>query len=303
MNKNKSIALTVDVEGEWFELPGEQGTFDVARVKFAVEHLEQLLIQIEDELGVKVPVTWFVRCDDSVEQCTGEISGLLRALDGFISRRIAIGDDFGLHPHLYEFQNGKWVSEKNATKQCEQLERAAVAWEAFFGSSPDLSRMGEAVMNNTLASGIEKLGIKCDSSALSGRKRFDNGFQFDWVNTPNLPYHPSLVDYRRANTNNESSYGFTEIPFTMLPILGPFDKQPLHRYCNLAFRPELIECAINNMMIPDKIIAVVHPHELLLSKNSHPLIANKPASLKDNLTLLHKKTNADFTLLKRLVEN
>lgn len=285
-NKLARIALTVDVEGEWFGLPGEQGFFDVKRAIAAVQHLELLLDRIDSSVETPIPVTWFIRCDDSVAATTGEASGLLQSLDKFIERRAAKGDEFGLHPHLYSCSEGKWIPERVPVLQTEQLERAAMGWEKYFGSTPRLTRMGEAVMNNTIAKCLDVLGVEIDSSALSSRKRFDNGFQFDWTNTPSSPYHPSVEDYRRPAIGEESSRLFIEVPFTMLPIKGPQDKEAVKRYCNLAFNAELIQTALRSIEKPEFIVAVVHPHELLISDHKHPLIAYDPTSIEKNITNL-----------------
>lgn len=298
MKKPAAIALTVDVEGEWFELPGEQGSFDVNRVLAAIQNLEMMLYRMESRIETKIPITWFIRCDDSVAVTTGKASGLLQALDSFIQRRTCMGDEFGLHPHLYCFSQGRWVPEADPDKQKEQIERAAMAWERYFGSPPRLSRMGEAVMNNTIANSLDKLGIEIDSSALTGRRRFDNGFQFDWTNTPTSPYYPSVEDYRRPAVNSEPAHHFVEIPFTMLPIMGPQDKEPIKRYCNLAFKPDLIQNATRMIHKPENFIAVVHPHELLSSSHQHPLIAHDPSSMGENIQNLSSIFGGlDFILL------
>lgn len=298
MRKPTVLALTVDVEGEWFELPGEQGSFDLNRLLMAVGHLETLLDRIESRFGTRIPITWFIRCDDSVAVTTGIASGLLHSLDGFIQRRTHMGDAFGLHPHLYRLSQGKWEPETSPDRQQEQVERAAEAWGKFFGSGPRLSRMGEAVMNDPLATCLAKLGIEIDSSALPGRKRFDNGFQFDWTGTPMLPYQPSVEDYRRPAAHQETAHGFIESPFTMLPILGPNDNEPIRRYCNLAFRPDLIKSAAQAIEMPEHVVAVVHPHELLPSGQQHPIIAYNPAALEENLLQLSSSFgDLDFALL------
>lgn len=292
-----TFSLTVDVEGEWIELPGEQGTFDLGRILTAVQNLEILLERAESEIGAHIPVTWFIRCDDSVAATTGEPSGLLKSLDDFIGRRAEMGDVFGLHPHLYCFSNGSWQSETRPERQVDQLERAAEAWEGYFGSMPRISRMGEAVMNNSLATGISRLGIEIDASALPTRMRFDSGFQFDWSITPVSPYRPSLADYRRPAADDEPSQGFVEMPFAMLPIKGPKDEKPIMRYCNLAFRPELIRSAAENIVPTGGMIAVVHPHELMPG-HTHPIIAFDPDALQKNIAGLKSAfTNLRFVAL------
>ena len=283
MSRKTKVTLTVDVEGEWYELPGEQGAFDVKKVISAVEKLEVLLDNIENRIETRIPVTWFIRCDDSVGVATGECAGLLHSLDKFIERRAIRGDEFGLHPHLYRCIHGKWVTEDVPSYQTAQIERAGIAWQSFFGLTPKLSRMGEAVMNNSIAKCLDDLGIDIDSSALSSRKRFDSGFNFDWTNTPTFSYYPSYQDYRRPAIGEELKHRFIEMPFTMLPIKGPQDKEVVKRYCNLAYRPELIQSAIRSIDKHESIITVVHPHELLISDHKHHLIAHDPSSIGRNI--------------------
>ena len=283
MTAPPAMALTVDVEGEWYELPGEQGFFDLNKVLVAVKSLEALLIRIESDTATRIPVTWFIRCDDSVAVTTGRAEGLLQSLDTFVQRRLDLGDQFGLHPHLYRFNEGNWSSETTPEKQQEQIHRAALAWERHFGALPKLSRMGEAVMNNVIAATLDTLGIQMDSSALAGRSRFDNGFQFDWSTTPTQPYYPAVADYRRPASMEEPAHRFIEAPFSMLPIIGPHDREPIKRYCNLAFKSSLVGSALRRIDRPGHLIMVVHPHELLASKYSHPLISHDPASLQENI--------------------
>lgn len=298
------LSLTVDVEGEWFELPGEQGLFDVNKLHKALQNTEKLIDQIESRIETKVPVTWFIRCDDSVAKVTGKISGLLESLDNFILRRTAKLDEFGLHPHLYSFVRGSWISETDPNMQREQIERAADAWKSYFGYLPRLSRMGESLMNNTIAHTLSVLGLEIDSTALASRKRFDNGFQFDWTDTPNSSYIPSREDYRRPANKGESAHSFIEIPFTMLPIMGLHDDKPINRYCNLAFKSEIIKDAVMKINQPKNIVAVVHPHELLSSNYKHPLIAYNPDSLETNIENLSNIFGGlEFTLLSSCAQN
>lgn len=283
MTASVAVVLTVDVEGEWLELPGEQGKFDIARVLFAVESLETNLHRLEAALGTRIPVTWFIRCDDSVAKTAGDAAGLLQSLEPFIMRRSDAGDEFGLHPHLYRDDHGKWVSETDPARQADQVVRAASAWKRYFGSDPALCRMGEAIMNNVLADALDNIGAVLDSSALPGRKRFDSGFQFDWTGAPTFLYRPARVDYRRPASGGEGERNFLEAPFTMLPIFGPNDNEPINRYCNLAYRPEFVRDAMRRFSRPEYIIAVVHPHELLAVDHQHPLISHDPRSLGENI--------------------
>ena len=279
------FSLTVDVEGEWLELPNEQSLFDIDKVVFAVEKLEHELIRIQDSIGQKIAVTWFFRCDDSVAYTTGKLTGLVQRMDRFIGRCLDKGDDLGFHPHLYQNKSGKWKSEIDPIEQCKQIDRSVSAWTRHFGSRPNISRMGEALMNPVLAEHLDSVGIQIDSSALPGRKRYDSGFQFDWSITPEKLYRPSKEDYRREVKKGENHYGYTEIPFTMLRTKSSIDEREINRYCNLAYRPDIVSEAIKKMKDTSTIVSVVHPHELLPSGRSHAIISNEMSSLSINIKL------------------
>jgi len=282
------LFLTVDIEGEWINLPGEQSNFDVNEVVKAVVHLESLIKVIECNYKIKIPVTWFIRCDDSVASVTGKEEGLLLALDDFIRRRKVLGDEFGLHPHFYVYKDGVWQSEKNHQRQREQLYRAALAWKRYFGVSAKLSRMGEALMNNVISSSLVEIGVELDSSALVGRSRFDSGFQFDWTITPNTYYHPSTIDYRRPANMGEDSDKFIQVPFTMMPIKASYDASPIMRYCNLAYKNKIIKNVLKDLKKLDYVVMVLHPHELIEICDDHPLISHSPSALRENIESINR---------------
>jgi hypothetical protein len=303
-SKQSTFALTVDIEGEWFQHPGEQGVFDVDRIIYAVKKLENVLELIELKIDKKIPITWFIRCDDSVAANTGEASGILQKLEKFIYRRLERGDEFGLHPHLYRLHEGKWLADIQLNLQIDQIERSTIAWQSFFGLRPKITRMGESVMNNSIASFLDIIGIVIDSSALSSRKRSDNGFNFDWSITPFEPYFPSVEDYRRPPKISESKRGFVEIPFTMLPIKGPNDRASIYRYFNLSYKPNLIEAAINCSEKKQSIISIIHPHELMTSQIQHPIISHNYSAVGDNINYLRKYySELDYILLSASYQN
>lgn len=289
MTSATKFSLTVDVEGAWFDLPGEQGAFDESKIVDAVGRLEIQLFEIESVLGRKIPVTWFIRCDDSVAHALGCHEGLLSELDKFIDRRADAGDAFGLHPHLYRMVDSDWVSERDPAAQVRQIERSHRGWCRYFGSGPKLVRIGEALMNDEIAECLDTLEVSIDSSALPGRKRFDSGFQFDWSNTPETPYRPSVLDYRVPANLGAKGRSFVEVPFSMLAIKCAHDETPLNRYLNLAFHPELILDAIDRRAASEPIVAVVHPHELVDSRVEHPLISYSATSLSRNLLALEER--------------
>ena len=141
---------------------------------------------------------------------------------------------------------------------------------------------------------------KFDSTALPGRKRKDDIFNFDWINTPNQPYKPSKKDYRIPA--KKQSRKFTEIPFTMIPIKTFYDKKYYNRYLNLTFDSKLLARGLKKIKCnTKKIISTFHPYELFFKKKKSIFI-NNPNGLKQNLYLIQKKfSKIKFTTIEDLV--
>lgn len=288
MGRPYSLAITVDVEGSWYQRPVEQSEFELNKLKQDLAVLTRELDGLEQELGQFIPVSWFMRCDDSIAarfQCN---HGMLKELSEFIERRNEHGDVFGLHPHLYQLHDDVWSKQIDPQQQYEQLCRSADSWQEYFGTPARLSRIGEATMNEAIARGLQDIGVYYDTTALPGRFRVDADFSIDWQGTPHRPYYPAQADYRRPASNNEPAWSFLEIPFTMLPIQASYDQSPLPRYFNLAFMPELIRQALQRQLPDAPLITVVHPHELTDGGERGKLAAFETNALRANLQTLQE---------------
>lgn len=282
------IALTVDVEGHWDLQPQEQQNFDTAGIRTSLEHLERYLARAEEHFCQDIPATWFIRCDPSIAAAMGAPENFLKHLDDFIERRRRKGDQFGLHVHFYgKDANGRWITETRVGRQAEQLDQAVDGWKRYFGAPPRISRMGECLMSNEIATALDHHGIMIDSTALAKRVRIEDGFHVDWGETPFLPYIPGKKDYRVPVADNaEASYRFVEAPFSMLYVNAPYDKVPIRRYCNLCFKPECVEpglVALKQERHLDRLIAIVHPHEVMRYPNKQSLLADDGEAILQNL--------------------
>ena len=292
------IALTVDVEGSWFDHPHQQRNFDINDVLQGLKILEAALSELEDELAIRIPVTWFIRCDDSVADTLGSAGGLLRQLESFIDRRTQKRDGFGLHPHFYDKSTFE-LEYMGATTQ-QQLEifyRAYGAWRDFFQETPRLSRMGEAIMSSVLSDAIAESDIEIDASGLPGRVVQREGFQIDWQHTPLSPYTPSISDYRIAARTSADAQAYTQAPFTMVPIRTDYDKFPGQRYLNLSYLSHYLCPAIDKLSLVGGLITVIHPHELVSTTKKHALISYSVDCFKNNIRYLYRKFDAEFAEL------
>lgn len=280
------FAFTVDVEGAWLDLPQEQAHFNPQPIVKALAVLENELAHLEVFFEQKIPVTWFFRCDDSVAHSMGCEEGLLIFFKEFIQRRKKMGDLFGLHPHFYKLRDrhsSQWEMEITPSGQRHLLLRAAQAWQRFFQEPPRLSRMGEAIMSLSIAQTLDEIGIQKDCTALSGRKRTGDGFFVDWLGAPEHPYRPCKYHYCQIGTHVASTFSFTEIPFSMIPIQASYDKSSLLRYFNLAYHSELIKNGLSYLKNKRSIVSVVHPHEIFSEKKPGELITFQVKTIKENI--------------------
>ena len=73
-SKQSTFALTVDIEGEWFQHPGEQGVFDVDRIIYAVKKLENVL----DLANIEIPEVAYIWFSITISQGSIILSNLIR---------------------------------------------------------------------------------------------------------------------------------------------------------------------------------------------------------------------------------
>jgi hypothetical protein len=188
--------------------------------------------------------TLFVRADEQIRQLYGTALAVYDRHRSLFEGLIARGHEIGWHPHLY--QRGRDSSgrecylplrdEGDASGQIvdthEQIRRAGFQFES--------ARIGEAWHATGVMCALDALGVRVDSTAIPGRARNDEVLTFDWGPTPQQPYHPSRTDYRIAGDPSSSgALSILEVPMTTVPIRASHDRQPLARYLNLAFHPQL----------------------------------------------------------------
>ena len=296
VSKPTKIFITVDVEGDWSLFPSEQKYFDVEIILKNLNVLDGLLAEAKELNSIDIPITWFLRCDASVKTNLGSYDGLLKKLDKFIDKKTQEGDVFGIHPHLYSMDTTKQNNDLNEDEINDQLSEAFLSWSNFFGLMPKFSRIGEARMDNFIASQLHNYDIEIDSSALPGRVRNDNGFNFDWSRASNKAYRPSISDYQVSSENN--NHNFLELPFTMIPTKGSQDSKIINRYFNLSFKHKIIDDALDIMPKSDEIVCVVHPHEIASKQGfKHDIISydgdsflkniNRIQAFSDEVTFCH----------------
>jgi hypothetical protein len=223
-----AISCEVDHDVLGYNIPATR--FDIYKQKLGWKGVEnaprirEICNSVEDSESNSVRITWLIRSDAQLKIIFDEYAYPLEHFQDLWKELERQGDEIGWHPHLWRWSKQKkcWyeeVSDKIWISHCLRN-----GYKEFLAINPNLTsiRMGWGFHNNFTMKTIDDLGLKVDLSAASGLKHLgspdERGSHFlnhyDWSITPEKPYHPSQLDYRRRGKNNEKSLDIIEIPLT-----------------------------------------------------------------------------------------
>jgi len=124
---------------------------------------------------------------------------------------------------------------------------------------------------------------------LPKRKRIEK-ITFDWLNTSDKPYYPSIEDYRIQDKNPKKNLNILEVPMSMILTKTSYDRYPFRRYFDLSFKRELLIQNIDDLLKTcNLIVAIIHPMYLIESKQRNELYPHNFNDFNENLRLLCKK--------------
>lgn len=142
--------------------------------------------------------------------------------------------EIGWHPHVYqklENQIKQVTSEKEIVQFLNEL------YEDPLINKMKIFRMGNCQGGNQIYKWLDgKFDIS--SSSMSGCCRQDEIRYYNWSETSNVPYHPSIKNYMIEDKLNHK---ILEIPLTTIFIKTCYDKNPKKRVINLSYRKEIFE--------------------------------------------------------------
>lgn len=189
-----------------------------------ISPIEKLRESIRDSYGTHLKITWFFRSDEQIHTIYGDYSWAIEEFRGVRRKLESRGDEIGWHPHLWRWNenNGCWyqeIEDKEWMRNC--LENGFCGFKNKAGF-PYSVRMGWDFHNNFTMNELNNFGILVDLSATPGVRRkgtFNGRGSFfvnecDWQNTPDEPYFPSKIDYRRPVKGREKYLKILEIPIT-----------------------------------------------------------------------------------------
>ena len=151
---------------------------------------------------------WMVEADNFIEAFHNDTAFMFNNFKKEWRRIEVSGDEVGFHPHIYRQDGIKWVQERDPNKQVELL-RDAFTSISRQGFKPQAVKTGWAMMTSVMMRTLDELGFIVDLSALPGLV-FDKKYSYNWLRTPQTPYHPSSLDYQQPGDLN-----IIEIPQTI----------------------------------------------------------------------------------------
>lgn len=266
------------------------------------EKLLDAVAQCRDSFGGSLRVTWFVRCDRQIAETYGDAAYLLHRYNDWWRERISFGDEIQWHAHLYRRTNGgAWQQEFDDEHLVEDIREGMSSFERW-GLRPRVIRVGECFQTTFLVNYLREMGLRADSTALPGRCSKDREKNFDWMEAPNFPYHPSVDDYRKPS----GKPGFWEIPMNTISTKASYDKAPLLRYFNPAFHSDVMTDGLKAFCTGHSVlVSVMHLFEIMseflrMNGSEHPLLSFASSAVSENLRLLKETVAANRGTLQYL---
>lgn len=234
----------------------------------------------------QIPITWFVRADGQLESILGSTGYLLEKYEGFWNEITRFGHELAWHPHLYR-QAGREESVVMITDPVEARDELERLWDLINKSLPAAAfRNGEGWHSPETYAVVERLGFRCDSTAIPGRKG-TKGHPMNWEGAPNGPYFPA-EDLCKSGPARD----LLELPMNTWLLQAPYDTAPRVRYMNPAVHPIFFAKALKNWENACKYLApdlhvwvmILHPDEVLPTAVEDALYARSISDVCKNLT-------------------
>jgi hypothetical protein len=249
-----------------------------------LHHLPEDLAEFPS-LG-RVPITWFVRADGQLESILGTPAYLLEKYDNLWTKVTAAEDELGWHPHLYRqarLEDPAQLITDPIEAQTE-LERLWNKINTAF--HPTAFRNGEGWHTPETYATVERLGFRCDSTAIPGRVG-GFGHPMNWQGAPNQPYFPVSDDVCKPGAERP----LLELPMNTWLLQAPHDDAPRIRYMNPAVHPRLFANALKNWQSACTVssidlyvwVMICHPDEVLETEGDDALYSRSTQALCSNL--------------------
>lgn len=288
MNKHL-LCLTVDTDPDG--LSGKATNRKTLEFK-GLEALQSFPDELERYPGMPtIPMTWFIRADGQLKSILGSTAYLLEKYGNFWATVRQGGNELAWHPHLYRqpTANDPVVMITDPNEAQEELQRL---WSEMADLLPSTSfRNGEGWHTPQTYATVEKMGFRCDSTAIPGRGG-TNGNPMKWKGAPNEAYYPSVGQLCQPGPERQ----MLELPMNTWLVRAPYDDSPKLRYMNPALHPEIFARAVrawentrkNSSLEMSIWVMIFHPDEVLGGRQQDHLYSRSREALFRNLLLFQE---------------
>ena len=301
--KEFNICLTFDTDSDPLE-KNHKNSISFNNLDFSLDKISNKIKEIEDKIQLKIPISWFVRIDNQIKNEFGNYDWLLKKYSKYWENEIFKKNEIHWHAHIYENLNGNWAFPKSDDFFKMNIEKI-YQFLSKNNFDPKCIRVGEAYMTNNIMNFLKDLGLKADSSCIPGRSRKDKEKFFDWSRAKNLPYFPSDYDYQEEEKVKKN---FLEIPMNTITTKCEYDKKPLLRYMNLAFKSDITYIGLEKFIRDNDLLTTIsHPYEFFDKfKNNKILLSNNLNALEENINNMIKfcnkfKKNIKFIKISEII--
>ena len=283
-------------------------------VTFDVDYSDYIYGQNEDEFSIilhycdlfhaKLPhikFTFYLRLDRHMGNMWGSPDYIFRKYGKEITTLKERGHEIGWHPHIYGKIEGQWKQNTNVSEVIDELKHLI---PLAHGYGLKTVRMGWGFHSNETMRLLADSGFLSDSSAMPRPKYEWEETYKDWTTSPDVPYWPSVSDYRIPD---RFALPIMEIPMSVIHVKAPYDKGTVLRYINPAYHSRLFGKSVKQWIASHKpLITVTHPYELeggrrhgLLSFDVNVFINNV---LGIGKVMESQGCNADFTTISKFAD-
>lgn len=150
-------------------------------------------------------VGWYWRVDPQVHRGHGDAGWPLIAFRDHIERTLALGDEHGVHPHPWRWNDdaGEWVSDAaDQDWMAKCIETSIESYARVLKRPVRVVRMGDGHVSPRVMATLAKAGVLCDLTLEPGARAMPSlvpaerstGRIPDRTATPRRPYRPARLD-------------------------------------------------------------------------------------------------------------
>ena len=185
--------------------------------------------RLEKATQSAVHYSWYFRLDQQIETAYGSADWPLKRYENLVRQSKAAGDEIGIHPHTYRWDNrvNNWIAVHDEIAYgLAAIELSLKTYQDFFGYPCRSLRMGDKWICNETIDFAEKRGIQFDLTLEPGqtaqphvvRNEFHTGTLPSFAEVPQKPYLPDKNCFSRPNRSRHE--GLWMIPLSTDKIGG-----------------------------------------------------------------------------------